>query len=683
MANTLGVNLNGVSYWSSGLPFLDHFKTASDWMPQNSKTGDKPQGIQLNLDENGWVKSLPKSGNGNYDSVQTLVNLISPTPGVKENYPSGKYVVLSEGEGKLEYGLDAKLDTSASKPGRDVINVTPSSQGISLSLTETDPKGTGNYLRNIRLVPEAEEKNYQTQVFNPNFVNKLDNFSTLRFMDWMGTNNSKQSDWQNRPTVDSSTYTYFNKGVPVEVMVDLANRTGANPWFNMPHQASDEYIANFAKVVKEKLNPNLKAYVEYSNEVWNGAFGQHQWAQDQGQKLGGDWTNWHSRRTEQMGDIWDKAFGNDSNRVVTVLGVQNGNLQLTDQLMQKVKAYDPNTTVDAIGIAPYLGIFVTPNKQDWTVGESEVESWTKESDGGLNKVFDYLNKTQLPKELDNISKQSEQAKKYGLDLVGYEGGQHLTGLNGSENNQAITDLFIKANRDPRMGQLYKEYLEGWEKQSNDSELVAYSDIVTPTKWGSWGALEHVNQSTSPKWEAIQDFIKNGGNSQSATQAKPTQASTDGNKTEVKGYRHERLNANEGVDILMGGLGNDELSGVKGRDSLNGGDGDDQIIASLGEDLLTGGAGRDRFIYQDVQSKGDTITDFNHYQDAIDLRQIMSGQAYNGSNKFSDYLEFQQVGTDTAVRLDMDGSEKSGGFENLMMLSNVDASSLSPSNFVLS
>nr|WP_258000062.1 hypothetical protein [Fischerella thermalis] len=62
MANTLGTNLSGVSDQSSGLPFLDHFKTASDWMPQNSKIGEKPQGIQLDLDETGWVKSLPNSG---------------------------------------------------------------------------------------------------------------------------------------------------------------------------------------------------------------------------------------------------------------------------------------------------------------------------------------------------------------------------------------------------------------------------------------------------------------------------------------------------------------------------------------------------------------------------------------------------------------------------------------------
>ncbi|WP_315789598.1 choice-of-anchor Q domain-containing protein [Fischerella sp. JS2] len=62
MANTLGTNLSGVSDHSSGLPFLDHFKTASDWMSQNSKIGEKPQGIQLDLDKTGWEKSLPNSG---------------------------------------------------------------------------------------------------------------------------------------------------------------------------------------------------------------------------------------------------------------------------------------------------------------------------------------------------------------------------------------------------------------------------------------------------------------------------------------------------------------------------------------------------------------------------------------------------------------------------------------------
>jgi hypothetical protein len=54
----------------------------------------------------------------------------------------------------------------------------------------------------------------------------------------------------------------------------------------MPHQASDEYVRQFALLVKEKLDPSLKVYIEYSNEVWNGIFAQHRYAEEQGKKIG-------------------------------------------------------------------------------------------------------------------------------------------------------------------------------------------------------------------------------------------------------------------------------------------------------------------------------------------------------------------------------------------------------------
>lgn len=34
----------------------------------------------------------------------------------------------------------------------------------------------------------------------------------------------------------------------------------------------------------------------------------------------------------------------------------------------------------------------------------------------------------------------------------------------------------------------------------------FSDIGTPSKWGSWGALESVYQTGSPKYDAIMDLI---------------------------------------------------------------------------------------------------------------------------------------------------------------------------------
>ena len=43
----------------------------------------------------------------------------------------------------------------------------------------------------------------------------------------------------------------------------------------------DDYVTNLAKVLYNKLNPNLHVYVEYSNEVWNYGFSQASWALNQ------------------------------------------------------------------------------------------------------------------------------------------------------------------------------------------------------------------------------------------------------------------------------------------------------------------------------------------------------------------------------------------------------------------
>jgi hypothetical protein len=673
MSNLLGTNLGAVAYWATELPFLDIFKSSASWIPQKPEVWDTGSYKKLNLDENGWVKSLPKAGdpNAEYTSVGTLINRISPVPGVSENYPGGKYVVLYEGEGKLEYGFDAKLDANASKSGRDVIDVNPSDAGIYLKIVETDPEGTGNYIRNIRVVPEAAEKTYQTQVFNPDFVDKIDNFSTLRFMDWMGTNNSDQSEWKDRPTTATPNYFYENKGVPVEVMVELANKTGANPWFTIPHQATDEYVANFAKVVKENLDPKLKVYVEYSNEVWNTIFEQYQWVEDQGKKLGGNWMDWHSRRTEQIGDIWDKEFGNQKDRVQTVLGSQAANPWITDELMKKVKAYDPNYTVDAVGIAPYAFLSVYREQ------EAEVQSWTQQPDGGLNKVFDYLNKTALPEAENFMTNSKEMTNKHGVDLVAYEGGQHAVGLGGVEYNEDITKMLIEANRDPRMGDLYRKYLESWDKRTDGSLFVNYTDIGPSGKWGSWGTLEHLYQPTAPKWEALQDFIQTHSTSSTPATSLPIENSQNsilGNNALDETNNGETLNGTSGDDYLQGQQGNDTLNGGAGNDSLAGGE---------GKDWLSGGTGSDRFVYNNLQEGGDTIVDFEASSDTIDLHRIFKNSIYNNSSQdFSQYIEFNQIGSNTTVRIDTDGDTKPGGFENFLVLEKVNASDVSAKNFKL-
>ncbi|NJO80618.1 MAG: hypothetical protein HC827_20330 [Cyanobacteria bacterium RM1_2_2] len=167
----LGTNLTSVSDWSTELPFLDGFKSSRQWIPQclpSEGCGDSwgtGESDKIDLDEQGWVKSLPKPEDGlKFTRVSTLLYRE-----INGKYPGGQYVVLYEGEGKIEYGFDASKDEATSRPGRDVLNVEPSQGGVYLIITETDPNNTGNYIRNIRVVPIEYENTFETEIFNPVF----------------------------------------------------------------------------------------------------------------------------------------------------------------------------------------------------------------------------------------------------------------------------------------------------------------------------------------------------------------------------------------------------------------------------------------------------------------------------------------------------------------------------------
>ena len=155
-------------------------------------------------------------------------------------------------------------------------DVTPGDGPVALSLLETDPEDP---LRNITIIREDQLALSELGVlFNPLWLDRIADMRVLRFMDWMFTNGSVQTKWDDRPTLNDASYVW--RGVPVEVMVALANKVGADPWFNMPHAADDAYMSAFAEYVRDHLDPTLLANVEYSNEVWNFIFPQAVWARD-------------------------------------------------------------------------------------------------------------------------------------------------------------------------------------------------------------------------------------------------------------------------------------------------------------------------------------------------------------------------------------------------------------------
>lgn len=612
---SLGMGLTSINDFSPQLPFLDLFKTARAWIPQDSDTWDTREPVRY-LDASGWPTRLPSASSGaTYTKLSTL--LLRDIAGT---YRPGRYVVMYDGQGTLEYGFNATKLDSLSKPGRDVIQVDNSKDaGVLLSITATDPKQTGDYLRNIRVYHEDDLPLVaQGLTFNPTFQERIQNFGTLRFMDWMETNHSTQREWGDRPKPTDASWAW--KGASVETMVALANEMQVPPWFNMPHQATDEYIANFAAYVRDHLDPKLRVYVEFSNEVWNWQFDQAHYAQAQaearwGKDVQGGWMQWYGMRAAQTAQIWKQTFGTESDRVVAVLATQTG--------WKGLETYALNTPawvaegnepawkfVDAYAITGYFG-----NNLGSPTHANTVRSWLSEPDGGFAKAFRHLSQGGLLGDSKDSVKDTialfkyhaEVAKRHDLQLVAYEGGQHIVGISGIENDTQLTEFFIALNRRPEMAALYQQLLDGW-KEAGGTLFNHFVDIAKPSKWGSWGMMESLDQTDAPKYAALQAFMSANPRwwEEPDLGAVPPERPRTPDPLNLEGTDgNDRLIGGDGSDTLMGGAGNDTLAGHDGGDRLDGGTGADELIGSSGDDTYRVDQAGDRII-ETADGGNDTI-----------------------------------------------------------------------------
>lgn len=356
---TLALGMNGIGDDTPQFPFLDLMKQSRPWKGDMA-TGDDLEYEDLvtggYLDANGWPTHMPEG----MSNIQTLWDFGAGTKGAE-----GPFVCTYEGSGTLNINW---ANVTHSEAGR-IEFTNPGGDLFWMSIEATDPEDTGDYIRNIRIVrPKYEALLDAGEIFNPDFLAIISPARQLRFMDWMHTNNSTQGVWADRPKATDVTWN-SEKGVPLEVMVALANKVGANPWFNMPHLATDAYAKNFATYVRDNLNTGLVANVEYSNEFWNFNFGQFTWLAAQATAVwglsGGDyWVQYGAKRATELMLIWDDVFGVDAaTRTYKILGVHPGWQAIAEATVnpyawedEEPENYvDPGTTFDALAVTTYFG----------------------------------------------------------------------------------------------------------------------------------------------------------------------------------------------------------------------------------------------------------------------------------------------------------------------------------------
>lgn len=512
----LGTNLNEVNDYSPQLPFRDMFLFSREWITQcragidpgcSTNAFDTGEANLLDLDSNGWIRSLPAQSNS---AIFTQAATVWDLP---REFPSGTFVVLYEGSGTLEYGLGASKNAAASALGRDIVDVNIANGPILLRIAATNPS---NYIRNIRFVRTSDEGAFSTNRFAAAFLSQLQPYQVLRFMDWMRTNNSDLSAWGDRAKPSDARYSTA-RGVPPEIMVELSNLTDKAPWFTLPARATNEFVQNFATVVRDNLEPTLPVFLEYSNEIWNGAFTQGDYVQAQGVaefslQPGSGFTkrmNWHGKRSAEICDIWKGVFGANASRVVCVIASQAANTFTGDEAMRcPLWSGGPcvNHGISALAIAPYVGDHIGQAEN-----YSAVSSWSSTEGNGLSRLFKELTEGgeipggpsggALQESFRWIENNKTLADQLGVALVTYEGGQHLAGIGVAGDDDALTGLFTSANRDTRMGSLYVDYLHGWRSRAGGL-FMHFSDIGSYSRFGSWGALEKIGETSSPKYNAL-------------------------------------------------------------------------------------------------------------------------------------------------------------------------------------
>lgn len=503
----LGTNTNEIMEEDSSVPFLDLFKTSLPF--EHAKPLTKGE---VRYDHNGWPIYL---GAGAEAGTRFVNKLPAGT------IPQGYYTVLYDGQGKIEYGIDATLVESHA--GKNIILLAPGTDkefSAKLTIVKTEPN---NPIRNIRILPPggicssnpfqrvmnasqctgndylAFDRHYDKIVFNPDYLRFMRDYKVIRYMNMSGITRNPMSRWEERPRMDQATWGGPEgvRGAPLEMMIELSNRLSADAWFNLPHAANDDFVRRYARMLKTHLNPDLKVYVEYSNETWNGIFSQHAYMKSLGLQMGLDTEpmkaayKYYSKRSVEIFRIFEQEFGG-TQRLVRVMGGLTGSKGMTETMLG---FGDAARYTDAFAIAPYVFGDDDALRQARTVPQ----------------VFEIMTSSKyrysLPKVLEAIREQAAITTKFKVSLIAYEGGQHLVDWKTKTNDQHPNMLFYSANRHPQMETIYRRLLDGW-KQAGGQMFVHYTSPRTYQKFGSFGTKEYITQpdSEAPKHLALIRFM---------------------------------------------------------------------------------------------------------------------------------------------------------------------------------
>lgn len=470
----LGVNVEQLRDYSRSMMFIDAMKTARKF-----GSAAKPWTGTVPLDENGWPTT---------DAGAVVMTEALDAGGVYALSFTGRADVKTVASSAVVRNV--RYDAQANRTTADVVFTSPPLKPSQLFLSFANTSGG---VRDVKLLRPGYSDD--SAVFTREFLRALEPFGTIRFMDFLSTNNSKIARWDDRPRTSDATFT--ERGGPYEYAIALGNLTGKDIWLHVPIGADDEFLDKLAQLVKAELKPGVNCYIEYSNEIWNGTFTQCKAnfalakaevaAGENTLNDGGTETNqWYwawrrvGKRTLEIEAAFKRAMGDDP-RIRMILAGQLVNPRVVQEGLTYIERYagPPREHLYGIAAAPYFGHDKAIVARDDLTVDDVCNLLLSKVSSGNGKWVRALH---------------ELSGKYGVKSVAYEGGVDLG------QSPVAVEIKRQAQYDPRTGEAVEKYLRNWFESGGDI-FCYFNHAGRYQKYGYWGLTDDVRKLDAPKFQA--------------------------------------------------------------------------------------------------------------------------------------------------------------------------------------
>lgn len=456
-------------------PYVNQFKMAEPWRASNTGGGNTEYAALVSagtITQEGQINAVPSG----LDNITTrLLEFLEPNMGC-----GPRWTLMWDGEGNAYIQGGQNVVES---PGRIEFDFTANGENfINFLVTGV----TNGPLRNFRLINELDMADYEAgRVFRPAYVDEVRNYRALRMDNWVNIVENQTTTWASRCTPAYETY---RAGfAPLEHCVDICNLVGADLWFCHPYQVTDDYVAQAAALVRDRLDDNRLCYVEYAQKCWDFATPQAHYCREQGDLMfgtgtaqdGENYMEWYGVRSAQVARIWRTAWG-ATERLHTVFETHTDweGLESIGLDAPRYVAMDPANEAPSTAFTDYAVHSQIDGGMAYGDAYTTVEEWRTTLTE--TEVFDRIRDQSLTaawfaipggRYVDNMivtwGYHKGVADSYGLSMICYDGGSHLHAGGAALGNSAHTSMLSRYHYSSQFAEVAQAMLDGYHGAGGD------------------------------------------------------------------------------------------------------------------------------------------------------------------------------------------------------------------------